>query len=438
MSAMFYQNKKQISTKIKKLISCLLIAGVLVAFGAKPKVVGQTANELQQQKIAKQKLLEAIEKKIAAYQSEIKQAQGQANTLKNQINILNLQIAETQAQIEATSQKIDAANLEIAEVSGKIVKNEKDIATQKIILKGLLAEINDLDQRTPLEIALENSNFQDFLDQVQYATSIQEKSQETLSIIKQLKIDLEIREADLKKEKANLDDLLDQLDQTKVGLAQQQKSKQALLDQTRGQERAYQRLLAQSEDAEAQLEKEINDLDNAIAAKLGNTRLKAIHGLLAWPMKGTLTQGYGNTGFRSLGYSFHNGIDIAAPAGTPIYAAGDGAVVATGSGSGAYGNWVAIKHDSGIFAHTAIVTLYAHMSSFRMRIGQSVQMGDLVGFEGNTGNTTRLLYGPHRGYHIHFTVFDARGFGVTDGTLTKIYGTYQVPYGATYNPLDFL
>jgi len=73
-----------------------------------------------------------------------------------------------------------------------------------------------------------------------------------------------------------------------------------------------------------------------------------------------------------------------------------------------------------------------------MSPGQSVQMGDLVGFEGNTGNTTRLLYGPHRGYHLHFTIFDARGFGVQDGAYPNIYGPYTVPFGATYNPLDFL
>jgi murein DD-endopeptidase MepM/ murein hydrolase activator NlpD len=186
------------------------------------------------------------------------------------------------------------------------------------------------------------------------------------------------------------------------------------------------------------LEKEINDLDSAIAAKLGNTKLKPGKGMLAWPMKGTLTQGYGNTGFRSLGYSFHNGLDIAAAAGTPIYAAADGTVEATGTGEGAYGNWVAIKHETGKFTGKAVITLYAHMSSFRVKTGQAVKMGTLVGFEGNTGNTTRLLYGPHRGYHLHFTVFDARGFGIAAGANTKAFGPYQVPYGAPYNPLEFL
>ncbi|MEJ0021107.1 MAG: peptidoglycan DD-metalloendopeptidase family protein [Candidatus Doudnabacteria bacterium] len=429
---------KQNNNSWKTLISCLLIVGVVVAFSSDPKAAGQTADDLSQQKQDKQAQLDAVLKKIADYSTEIKQAQSQANTLKNALNIINLQIAETTAQIEATSDKIDAANLEIADVTDKIVQTQASIAKEKTVLKTLVSDINDLDQRSPLEIALENDNFQQFLDQVQYVSSIQEQSQEALTKIKQLEADLQIRQADLKAEKSSLDDLLAQLDLTKSGLADQRTQKQQILDQTKGQEKAYQRLLTDSQGQEEQLAKEINDLDDAISAKLGNKRLSAIHGLLAYPMEGTLTQGYGNTGFTALGYTFHNGIDLAGPPGTPIYAAGDGTVAATGTGSGAYGNWVAIKHDTGKFAAHPIITLYGHMESFRMSTGQTVKLGDLVGFEGNTGNTTRLLYGPHRGYHLHFTVFDADGFGVADGAYPKIYGPYQVPYGATYNPLDFL
>jgi murein DD-endopeptidase MepM/ murein hydrolase activator NlpD len=434
---MFNLNTKQITRKSKILFSSLLIASVVIVVGVKPMITAQTADELQRQKAEKQKKLDEIERKIAEYQTEIKATQRQANTLANQIKTLNLEIASTEAQIEVTGDKIDVTNLEIADVTQKIVETQADIAEQKVILKSLIADINDLDQRSPLEIALENDNFDQFLDQVQYISSIQEQSQETLTKIKKLEADLAARQAKLKEEKAKLDQLLKQLDETKVNLAAQQRAKQQVLDQTRGQERAYQRLLTDQEKLEDALEQEIADLDSAIAAKLGNTKLKPAKGLLAWPMKGTMTQGYGNTGFRSLGYSYHNGIDIAGPAGTPIYAAADGKVEAVGTGEGAYGNWVAIKHDTGKFAGKAIVTLYGHMSSFRVKDGQSVEMGDLIGFEGNTGNTTRLLYGPHRGYHLHFTVFDARGFGIAPGTVAK-FGNYQVPFGAPYNPLDFL
>lgn len=423
-------------TQIKKLtiVSLLIAAVVFGAYGNAP-VLGQSADDLAKQKQTKQQQLNTINQRIGELTKEINQRKSMSRTLNNEIAILNLQIAQTEAQIEETQAKIDATNLEIADVTNNIVKAEQDIAKNKEVLKKLISQIHDLDQMSPLEIALENDNFAQFLNQLQYTTNIQEQSQESLNKIKILKAELELRQAELKKFKADLDSLSQQLEVTQAGLDGQRVAKQQILDQTRSQERAYQALLAQSENLEKQVEKEIYDLDAQISAKLGNRRLPPKKGLFMWPMEGTLTQGYGNTGFRSLGYSYHNGLDIAAPAGKQIYAVYDGTVEDTGMGQGAYGNWVTIRHT--VTGGRQLITLYAHMSSFKVKKGQQVKMGDLVGFEGNTGNTTRLLYGPHRGYHLHFTVFDAEGYGVSLGTL-KQFGTYYVPYGASYNPMDFL
>ena len=104
-----------------------------------------------------------------------------------------------------------------------------------------------------------------------------------------------------------------------------------------------------------------------------------------------------------------------------------------------YGNWVALKHNLSTNGSKAgVITLYAHMRSFKVKPGQKLSQGDLIGYEGNTGNTTKKLYGPERGYHIHFGVYDAEGFGVSEGKYENIYGPYKVPFGYTYNPLDFL
>jgi len=427
-----------VNSNKRQLISGFLIAGVVLSLFGMPQIFGAAVDDLNAQRQQKASELAVIQKKIADYQKDIKLTQSAQNTLKNQITIINLEIATTMAQIDATNNQIETTNIEIADVTEKIVTTEKQIASQKEVLKSLIAEIYDLDQRSPLEIALENDNFDEFLDQVQYTTSIQERSQETLTRIKELRSELDLRQADLKKEKAQLSQLMDQLTVTKANLSGQQAAKQTLLADTKGQERAYQKLLTDSQVQQKALDDEINNLDSQIAAKLGNKKLRANHGMLAYPMEGVMTQGYGNTGFTALGYSFHNGIDIAAPAGTPIYSAADGTVISTGTGKAAYGNWVAIKHSSGVFASHPIVTLYCHMSSFRVSTGQVMRLGDLVGFEGNTGNTTALLYGPGRGYHIHFGVYDAEGFGVADGAYAKTYGPYRVPYGAVYNPLDFL
>lgn len=410
---------------------------VMLAFSFVPGVAGQNVDELSRLKQEKQRKLEEINKKISSIQTDIKETKAKASSLNNEIKLVNLEIAETEAQIEATHGRIDATNLEIAEVTEEIIKTEAEIKQTKENLKQLIRQLNELDEMSPLEIALENDNLTDFLDQLQYATTLQDQTQEVLSDVKRLKAELDQRQLDLKKQKTKLDELAGQLEAAQAGLTGQRSAKQQILDQTRGQERIYQRLLAEQEGLEEEISREIFNLEVEIRKRIGNRRLPPKKGLLAWPMDGTLTQGYGNTGFTALGYNFHNGIDIAAPAGTPIYSVADGVVLDTGTGQGAYGNWVTIKH-AVTTGGRSLISLYAHMSSFKLREGQTVKQGDLVGFQGNSGNTTRLLYGPHRGYHIHFTLFDEEGYGVAEGQFSRIFGPYRVPYGYTYNPLEFL
>jgi murein DD-endopeptidase MepM/ murein hydrolase activator NlpD len=85
----------------------------------------------------------------------------------------------------------------------------------------------------------------------------------------------------------------------------------------------------------------------------------------------------------------HNGIDYAAPTGTPIWAAGDGRIEFAGR-RGGYGNTVIIDHGKGV------TTLYAHMSRFAKstRDGRRVRQGELIGYVGSTGAST----GPHLHY----------------------------------------
>lgn len=86
----------------------------------------------------------------------------------------------------------------------------------------------------------------------------------------------------------------------------------------------------------------------------------------------------------------HAGIDFTAPAGTAIYATGNGRVEAVGV-DGGYGRRVVINHGY------SYKTLYGHMSRFAVKVGQAVKRGDLIGYVGNTGTST----GPHLHYEVH-------------------------------------
>jgi murein DD-endopeptidase MepM/ murein hydrolase activator NlpD len=108
------------------------------------------------------------------------------------------------------------------------------------------------------------------------------------------------------------------------------------------------------------------------------------------PVKGLLTAGYGYrqspfTGVREM----HEGIDVAAPHGTPIVATAEGIVSFVGP-LAAFGNVVFVNHGHGF------TTFYAHASKLRVKEGQSVKRGEVVALVGTTGRTT----GPHVHYEV--------------------------------------
>ncbi|MXP41603.1 peptidoglycan DD-metalloendopeptidase family protein [Altererythrobacter soli] len=123
--------------------------------------------------------------------------------------------------------------------------------------------------------------------------------------------------------------------------------------------------------------------------------LREIGGPAAFPTMlpiaaASLTSGFGMRYHPIHGGSrFHSGIDLAAPAGSPLKAT-LGGVVKTAGWSGGYGLLVTIAHGGGV------ETRYAHLSRLNVTAGQAIEQGDVIGFVGSTGNST----GPHVHYEV--------------------------------------
>jgi murein DD-endopeptidase MepM/ murein hydrolase activator NlpD len=120
---------------------------------------------------------------------------------------------------------------------------------------------------------------------------------------------------------------------------------------------------------------------------------------LIWPLQqGTITQIFGPSSWPfeppGFGYPhFHTGVDVSYKQGSPILAADDGVVVAatTSLMNGqmvGYGNYVILAHRNNFFS------LYGHLLGFQVKAGDTVRQGQLIGYEGSTGNST--------GPHVHF------------------------------------
>ncbi|HEX4913733.1 MAG TPA: M23 family metallopeptidase [Vicinamibacterales bacterium] len=109
-----------------------------------------------------------------------------------------------------------------------------------------------------------------------------------------------------------------------------------------------------------------------------------------WPTHGWLSSSMGNRADPLTGEKdFHPGLDISADKGDPVYSTADGKVTHAAS-AGNYGNLVIVEHGYGI------ETRYGHLSSFKVKVGQTVKRGDLLGLVGSTGRTT--------GSHLHYEV----------------------------------
>lgn len=114
-------------------------------------------------------------------------------------------------------------------------------------------------------------------------------------------------------------------------------------------------------------------------------------GVLAAPVSGHLTSGFGFRFHPILGYSrMHAGVDFGSPYGSPIYAVTDGVVTYAGR-HGGHGNYVRLEHEGGLG------TGYAHMSRIATYAGARVRRGQVIGYVGSTGLST----GPHLHYEVY-------------------------------------
>ena len=242
-----------------------------------------------------------------------------------------------------------------------------------------------------LDVVLQSTSFEDFMTSWDVMNMVSTRgadliveSKESREKLEQAKATYEEQAARAEKEMATADEKLQQIEATQAELAAQAAKLDAEAAELQAQEDLAAEAARQAEEARQQREE-------MIASGTAGGSMLVGSGYFTNPCpSATYSSGFG---YRDFDYSFHKGLDMAAPEGTPYYAADSGTVIyATydGGWNGGAGNWIVISHGNGI------VTKYMHSSVVFVSPGQYVERGENIGLVGNTGDSY--------GAHLHFQV----------------------------------
>src|SRR3989344_6508975 len=336
---------------MKKILFLLILLSVFYFLLSADPVFAQTDEEKM---VDLRSQIEALEKQAEQYRGTIAQTQEQAKTLKNQITNLNNQISSLQTQISLTGKKIDKTKIEINYVQSNIFTTQEKIDKQKSTIGQLILFLDRRDKENLLSIILKNNDLSDYFRQTQSAITINNNLMNLVDELQDAEDQLNLNKNDLEGRKNELELLKQQQSSQKSSLSGTKSEKDGLLKKTKGQEAAYQKMLAEVEKKQSLFFTELKEIETKIIqGGLYILRIQAENlpkkgtNLFRWPEDGYhITQTYGRTAYArrgAYGGNIHNGIDLKVGYGTPIKAIGDGEIVANGKNDG-WGDWIAIKH----------------------------------------------------------------------------------------------
>lgn len=391
-------------------LGALLIGGTSPTYAASLTEKQKKVQEQRQKNSGEQSRANAS---IQSRERAISKEQQEINKLDAELQDVINDVAQKKAEIRATEEKIK-------KLQAQIKKYEAKMKAQEELMKERMATMqkNGGSSINWAEFIFGSKNFGDLLTRMITAGTIQENDQQIFEEYEATKDKLATAQAELKAERDSLVKQKETLEQRQKELDQKMKERAAKIkklksekvkfesklmslkemeDTLKAQESAIQAEIEAQRRAEeearraaaAKKQQSSNSSSSASTAPVASA--PASGGMFQRPTSGRLTQGWGPAS-GAYGYSYHNGLDIAGPVGTPISAAQTGTVTRAGWG-GAYGYHVIITH---VINGQVWTTVYAHMSSVSVSAGQRVTQGQNIGRMGSTGNSS--------GSHLHFEI----------------------------------
>ncbi len=409
-------------------VICILLAVIFVLSLLVVMLPSRASAVTQSEIDALQAKQNEIKAKQAEQQGQIDSLRSEQAGVMDQKEALDAEADLTQQEINVVQEQIDVYTDLIAQKTVELEQAKADEAEQSELLRTRMREMEEGGKLSFLVVLMESRSISDLLTRIDminevmsYDKSLEKSLTAARQHVEEAEVALEQFKAEQEAKKAELDakkaDLMAQVAEAEALIKSLESDIDAYVAAYNETEAAKQDLQKQIDQKVAQLEAERKAAEEAArkaaaeaaaraaaqqqsstsaaaapAATTTTTTYTTGTGSMIWPSNSshTITSPFGYRIHPITGVSkLHTGVDIGASYGTNVLAADSGTVILAGW-NGGYGNCVVISHGNGIS------TLYGHMSSIAVSVGQSVSQGQTVGYVGSTGAST--------GPHLHWEV----------------------------------
>ena len=389
--------------KFRKGFALLLMVCILAA-GANPFVShADKVSELKQSIADKQEAIDEANKLKKQLQSGLTDVKNIISGLEKSKNNLAAYISQLDESLEAAQAKILELNTLITEKESEIKKTTEELdeaikteENQYEAMKNRICFMYERGDTMYLELIMTAQSFGDVLNKADYIEELSAYDRRMLEQYQATREYVEVCKAQLEAEQVVLEE-------AKADVQEEQAALETLIAEKEKEIAVYEndinnreKLLKEYEAEIAAQNAEIKALEDAVAAEkaalAAATKRTYDGGMFAWPAPSytRISDDYGYRIHPILNVKqFHNGVDMAAPGGSPILAAYNGTVVSAAYSS-SMGNYIMIDHGDNLY------TIYMHASALYVSKGQEVVKGQKIAAVGTTGRST--------GNHLHFSV----------------------------------
>ena len=417
------KNRKKLVSVLAAVMAAIMVLTLVLslvptkAYAASSSEIRKQINGLQEKRTEMKSQMKELQDQYKANEDEISDIVARKNLIDQEIGLLH-------AQVDNINEQITAYGVLIADKQDELDAAQENYDNLNEEYKTRIRTMEEEGTLSYWEVLFKANSFSDLLDRMSMIEEIAASDNRRLEALDEATKAVATAQEELATEKADLEQTKEELNSTQAELDAKREEADGVIAElvAKGQEIEGLQDELESEDQDllkqiAQMEKEYNAAKHQEWLAYMATYTTVAPATTAPSGNGGNSGGSGNNGsstpssggswLRPCSYtymsspfgfrtsptagasSYHQGVDLAAPANTPVYATRSG-IVTTTTYSGSAGYYVTINHGDGFSS------IYMHLNNYVVSAGQAVSAGQLIGYVGRTGIAT--------GYHLHFGI----------------------------------